>query len=98
MRVKILEEAEREIEDAGRYYDDLAAGLGKRFRSEVWSVLRWVREHHDVPPVRSKGYRRVNCQVFPYYIAYMEWADVIWVLAVAHVRRRPEYWSGRSLR
>lgn len=35
MRVRILEEAEREIAEAGRYYDDLAAGLGERFRAEV---------------------------------------------------------------
>jgi len=35
MRVKILAEAEREIDEAGRHYDDLAAGLGERFRAEV---------------------------------------------------------------
>ncbi len=97
MRVRILEEAEREIAEAGRHYDDLAAGLGERFRAEVWRSLAWVRDNPAVPPLRAKGYRRVNCRVFPYYIAYMEWADVIWVLAVAHVRRRPEYWSDRPL-
>jgi toxin ParE1/3/4 len=98
MRVKILAEAEREIDEAGRHYDDLAAGLGERFRAEVWSVLRWIGDHHDVPPLRPKGYRRVNCRVFPYYIAYIEWSGVVWVLAVAHVRRCPEYWSQRPLR
>ena len=95
MRVRILEEAEREIEEASRFYDGLSLGLGERFRAEVWRNLAWVRVNHDVPPLRAKGYRRVNCRVFPYYIAYVEWADVIWVLAVAHARRQPEYWSDR---
>jgi hypothetical protein len=72
MRVKVLEEAEREIDEAGRHYDDLADGLGDRFRNEVWRVLFWVRENPVVPPLRGKGYRRVNCRVFPYYVAYLE--------------------------
>lgn len=98
MRVKILEEAEREIAEGDRHYDDLAEGLGERFRAEIWRTLAWVSANPSVPPLRAKGYRRVNCHVFPYYIAYIEWSGVIWVLAVAHARRQPEYWSDRPLR
>ena len=41
-------------------------------------------------------YRRVNLKVFPYYGACFIWGDAIWVLAVAHGRRRPEYWLERK--
>ena len=48
-----------------------------------------------MPRLRPRGYRRVNLKVFGYYIAYDIWADTIWILAIAHARRRPEYWIGR---
>ena len=41
------------------------------------------------------GYRRVNLRVFPYFVAYVSSGDTIWVLAIGHVRRRPEYWIKR---
>jgi hypothetical protein len=32
---------------------------------------------------------------FPYSVVYLEDEDEIWVLAVAHAKRRPGYWRGR---
>ena len=40
--------------------------------------------------------RRVPVSRFPYYLAYLVTSDAIHVLAIAHERRRPGYWSGRT--
>jgi hypothetical protein len=42
------------------------------------------------------GYRRVNLRTFPYYIAYIVHENTLWILAVAHSHRKPEYWIERK--
>lgn len=95
MRLEVLGEAEAELTEGVGHYEEIQPGLGLRFRDEAHQALVWIRANPSVPRLRPKGYRRVNLRVFPYYIAYFVWADAIWVLAIAHVSRRPEYWIER---
>ena len=39
--------------------------------------------------------RRARVQNFPYHLVYLVTDDVVYVLAVAHDRRRPRYWRAR---
>jgi hypothetical protein len=41
------------------------------------------------------GFRRVNCPVFPYFIAYFIRGDTVVIAAVAHGSRHPDYWKNR---
>ncbi len=95
MRMLILREAEEELNRAIDYHEIVEPGLGLRLKQEVRDALDWIRKNPEIPRVRAKGYRRVNLKVFRYYIAYLVWADTIWILAIAHGRRRPEYWLKR---
>jgi plasmid stabilization system protein ParE len=95
MTVEILQEAEDELNEAIAYYEDAGAGLGQRLKEEVRAAISWIQSNPELPRVRPRGYRRVNLRVFPYYIAYFIWGDAVWILAVAHGRRRPEYWMER---
>jgi hypothetical protein len=97
MNLRILEEASAELADAISRYESIESGLGIRLKEEVKSVVHWIADQPGVPRVRSNGYRRVNLKVFPYYIAYIFHADAIWVLAIAHSARFPEYWITRSI-
>jgi toxin ParE1/3/4 len=96
MRLEILREAELELSNAIAYYEEIQPGLGLGLKREAWQCIRWIRENPTVPRLRPKGYRRVKLKRFPYYAAYFVWNDIIWVLAIAHVRRRPEYWMDRK--
>ena len=96
MKVEILQEAETELTEAVARYEEVENGLGVRLKEEVRAVIRWIAANPEIPRVRPKGYRKVNLKVFRYYVAYFIWQDVIWVLAVAHGHRRPEYWIGRK--
>jgi toxin ParE1/3/4 len=98
MKLEIIEAAEIELNEAVAYYQEIEPGLGLRLKEEVRGAIHWISQNPVVPRIRPKGYRRVNLKVFSYYLAYDIWADTIWILAVAHGSRRPEYWIERKKR
>ena len=94
MRVELHPKADEEFAAQVEYYDRKQAGLGDRFYDEVMASLDWITENPELPRLR-KNYRRLNLKVFPFYIAYVVEGDSIWVLAVAHGKRKPGYWRKR---
>jgi len=40
--------------------------------------------------------RLINLRAFPYYIPFIIRGSTLWVLAVAHSARKPEYWINRK--
>ena len=95
MKLEILHEARDELTEAIRYYEEIEPGLGIRLKEEARRVLSWIQENPLLPSTRPKGYRRVNFKGFEYYAAYFIWNDSIWILALAHARKRPEFWLNR---
>jgi hypothetical protein len=93
---EIVQEAAEELHEAIAGYEEVEAGLGRRLKEEVRAAILWIQTNPLLPRIRPKGYRRVNLKVFPFYVAYFIWRDRIWILAVAHGRRRPEYWIKRK--
>jgi plasmid stabilization system protein ParE len=97
MRIVVLPEAADEFDDATDYYEQQETGLGQRFRDEVDRHIRWIAAHAELARIRPGGYRRVNLKIFPYYVAFLLSENAIWVLAIAHGHRKPEYWIQRRL-
>jgi plasmid stabilization system protein ParE len=95
MKITFLEQAKLEFLDAISYYESEQPGLGQRFKDELDRSLRWLLERPEVCRLRSGGYRRINLRIFPFYIPYVVREATLWVLAIAHNRRRPEYWIKR---
>ena len=98
MKISFVDEAQLELLDAISFYEQARPGLGRRFKDELDLRLQRLRDHPEACQVRKGGYRRLNLTVFPYYIPYILRAETLWVLAVAHSRRKPEYWIERRLR
>ena len=96
MSIAVLPQAADEFAEATAYYEDKQPGLGQRFRDEVDRAIRWIKEHSDTPRLRQGGYRRVNLKAFPHYVAYMQFGETTWILAIAHAHREPEYWIARK--
>jgi len=88
--------AKSEIQDAARYYEEVNPGLGKAFLQEVELA---VRSLHDNPlrwrPVRGP-FRRCLVARFPYYIIFVPDDAEIYIAAVMHRKRRPDYWADRA--
>ncbi len=95
MNVLLLPEAAKEFEDAVVYLEEEEPGLGVRFRAELAAHVEWIVQNPTIPRLRDGAYRRVNLQVFPYYVAYLIKNETIWILAIAHGHRRPDYWIDR---
>ncbi len=91
MKIEILHAAEEELTKAIAYYEETESGLGVRLKDEVRAAIQWIGNNPETPRLRPKGYRRVNLKVFRYYIPYFVWDNAVWILAVAHGSRRPEY-------
>lgn len=93
-------EAELETEKAVTWYEERAAGLGVRLLREVDRTVDLIRRFPKagagVPGVaHDLGVRRVPFDRFPFQMIFLEAVDTIWILAVAHDRRRPRYWIRR---
>ena len=96
MNKVILQQAYEELNDAVEHYEEKQAGLGLRMMGEIDKHVQWIMQNYTVPRVRKGGYRRVNPKTFPYNIAYRVRVDTMWILAIAHNHRKPEYWITRK--
>ena len=86
--------AEEELEEAAEWYEERNAGLGGDFIAAVRSRIEMMLEAPYRWPMRN-GTRRVLLGRFPYAIVYREVDDDVEIVAIAHFRRRPTYWSKR---
>lgn len=96
MRVVFSPEARREFEAAERYYKRQSPRLGEEFRDEIKLALPRIQSWPLSCPVERGDIRRLTLSRFPYKLLYAVESDHIYVIAVAHQHRNPEYWIGRE--
>jgi len=94
-RVRFLATAEQELLNGALYYDRLAPGLGAEFLDAVDAAAEGIREAPELWPVLRDETRRRMLRRFPYALLYRIEPDAIVVVAVMHLRRRPDYWTDR---
>jgi len=93
MRVIFSTLAKQELEDAARYYE--LEGLGKRFKAEVKKAARRIARYPRAWSVERGEIRKCLLHKFPYKLLYSIEKDHIFIIAVAHLHRRPDYWVER---
>jgi len=91
----ILHEAEVELWEAVEYYESRSPGLGLDFQAEIEASVQAIAASPDRWPLRHDGTRRYLTHNFPYVVVYVPLPDHNWIIAFAHCKRRPRYWSGR---
>ncbi|NCC50737.1 MAG: type II toxin-antitoxin system RelE/ParE family toxin [Spartobacteria bacterium] len=92
--VTILHKAEVELREAVSYYENNCSGLGLDFEAEVERSVKVIRQAPERWALCKTGTRRYLMQRFP-FIIYLYEANHIWIIAVAHCKREPQYWSDR---
>ena len=95
MNVYFYEAAAAEFGDAVDYYDQQLPGLGRRFRQPVAEALNRIQQFPEAYSPMSDRTRRCLVNRFPYGIVYRHTDDGIFVVAIAHLHRKPEYWRDR---
>jgi len=95
-KLVIRAEAEAEIEEAFRWYEERQSGLGKDFLLRVDACLSLIRKNPHSYPVKYKHVRQTLLHRFPYSVFYLVAEDAIIVIAVFHSKRNPAIWQGRA--
>ena len=95
MTVRFLTIAEAELDDAIRWYQAQAGGLGDAFLIDVITAAKRIEQHPNAWHLLGQGIRRCRLTRFPYGLIYSADNDGVVVLAVAHLHRRPDYWRDR---
>ena len=87
--------AERELLEAMDRYEGKVRGLGGEFLDRVIQGLENIRSFPESCPVLLGRARRKTLRQFPYSIVYSIDPSGIFVLAIAHQKRRLDYWKDR---
>lgn len=94
-RLRFTPDARAELIHAQDWYEGEAAGLGRRFRTEVdRTVQRMVAKPLQFPLV-FKTLRRARVNKFPYMLFFCIDGDALLVVACFHSRRDPLHWQRR---
>lgn len=95
MRIRFAEAAKDELNDACDWYERQQSGLGARFRSDVREASLLIAKSPLLFPVELEDVRRYVMTRFSYTLRYTLRSEEVWILAVSHQHRRPDYWGER---
>jgi toxin ParE1/3/4 len=89
--------AEEELDEAVAYYQRQREGLGLDLQAEIEKATHRIQQNPRTHGLyKNTDFRKCVIQRFPYTIFYQELDDRIWIAAVAHQKRKPDYWLGRE--
>ncbi len=96
MKYSFHPEAESEFFKDIEYYKEREEGLGQDFAVEVYSAIERILFYPKAWPIIEENIRRSLINRFPYGILYAEDEDKIYIIAVMHLSRDPDYWKHRK--
>jgi plasmid stabilization system protein ParE len=87
--------AKREYEDAFEYHEAQEEGLGEKFRIAVWEAIAILERYPEIGEEVRPGIHKILMRRFPYKLIYSIEDNTLYVIAVAHSHREPDYWLNR---
>jgi toxin ParE1/3/4 len=94
--VRLFPEAEAEVIANERWYARRSPAAAAAFLTELDNAITRIAEAPETWPRYRRGTRRFVLRRFPFSVVYRVEDEAIYVVAVAHAKRRPEYWRGRK--
>jgi toxin ParE1/3/4 len=100
LRVHFDPAALAELHTAHVWYEAKSSGKGLEFVREVTRhiehIEEWPEAARRVESLKTRReVRRSGLRTFPYGVVYFVTDDVLWIVAIAHGKRRPNYWRDR---
>ena len=96
MRVKLHPDARAELRVARNWYYERSPLSAIAFAQTVDNAISKIREAPNTFPLADHGTRKFVLLRFPFNIFYLTRETEIVIVAVAHQKRRPGYWSSRE--
>jgi hypothetical protein len=95
MEVKFNELAVREMNDAIAYYELQFSGLGTAFKEEIKKAINRIIKYPNAWPIVDENIRKYILHKYPYNLYYSMEKDHLYIIAIAHQHRKPNYWIDR---
>jgi plasmid stabilization system protein ParE len=84
-----------EYDSTFEWYLERNEVAASRFFAEIQFALVAICENPQRWPVVRRGTRKFILHNFPFSLIYRELPSKIQIVAVAHAKRRPDYWKDR---
>lgn len=94
-KVEFHPEAEDDLAGAKQWYRQRSRLAARAFATEFAGAVRQITTSPTRWPKTQGETRRFVLSRFPFSILYRLEPDKVFVIAVAHQRRRPGYWRNR---
>ena len=95
MIARLTPEAEQDVDDAIKWYDERGAGLGDEFLRCIDACVAAIERNPELYPVVHRRMRRALVRRFPYAVFYeLETREIV-VYGVYHCARDPRSWKRR---
>ena len=94
MQIQILNEAEQDLLEGARFYENQAVGLGQYFLDSIFSDIDSLQIHGGIH-LKYFGYYRLLSKRFPFAIYYFIENDIAQVIAILDCRQDPEKLKNR---
>ena len=88
--------ADAEFSEALLWYAERNPTAAERFEAEIGRIVTLIGRSPELFPRCDRRHRQAMLQGFPYRVVFRDDEAVAVVVAVAHHRRRPNYWRGRN--
>ena len=98
MRFLIDVEAKQEMREAALFYEAAREGLGQEFLNAIDKAFVEIQRRPKLWRRFRGRFRRFILHRFPYAVVYALGRDYIYVAAVMHMKRDPNYWVHRAAR
>ncbi len=88
-------EAENELNSTIDFYNRKVSGLGLEFLEEIERDINLIDGNPDRWLILKNRVRKYILKQFPYTIYYIFDPNRIYIVAIAHQKRKPFYWKDR---
>jgi toxin ParE1/3/4 len=87
--------AREELRHAARDYEQAMEGLGFRFTRAVRAAMNRIEMNPEWFRAVEDGIRKCRVSRFPYGLLFRVREGEIYIIAVMHLHRDPDYWKER---
>lgn len=86
-----------DVSESAAFYEREVAGLGRVFLDNINTGIQEIRDTPFLYRIIKGEYRRHLISRFPFGIIYKLNGNIIYIVAVMHLRRKPFYWMSEDM-
>ena len=96
-RCKLLPGAQSDLDASLSWYGKQGGvELAQKFFNDYRKIRQLICENADWPYLKHGKFRSIRLQQFPFKIIYRLQAELVIIVAIAHDKRKPDYWKHRT--